>query len=157
MARGFDLKAFVNAWNTHDPDRIAEFYSEDAEIYVPPDKEPYRGRAGVRENVKDVMGGMEDVNGDVEWSVQDERHVTALVHISGRHGGDMPVSSERIIPATNKNVRFLAGLFLELDDQGLIKREIDLVDNLGLLQQVGAMPAASGAEATSKSPTILGP
>lgn len=140
MAQRFDVKAFSNAWNTHQPDRILEFYSDDAEIIVPPDTDAYRGKQGVRENIQEVMKGMEDINGDVQWSTQEGDKVAMLVEVTGKHTGPLPVSSQHVIPPTHKKVRFMVGIFLTLDGNGKIKREIDLADNLGMLAQVDAMP-----------------
>lgn len=146
MTGAFDLRGFVNAWNTQSIDRILEFYAEDAEMIVPPDTEPYRGKEGIRRNFEDVTGGLDDMNGDVAWSIQDGNRVSLLVHLSGRHTGEMVVSDELKVPATQRDVRVMMGMFLELDDKGKIKREIDLVDNLGILQQVGAMERMMSGE-----------
>lgn len=139
MPAPFDVRSFLTAWNTHQPERILEFYSDDAEIHVPPDPEPYRGKEGVRQNVRDVMEGMGDLNGDLRWSAQEQNRVAMLVQISGRHTGPLHVSESRIIPPTDRRVDFQAALFLELDARGKVKREVDIVDNLSLLEQVGAM------------------
>lgn len=139
MPAKFDIKGFMDAWNTHDANRIAEYYAEDTEILVPPDTEPYRGKDGVRQNVKDVTGGLEDVNADIAWTAQEGNKVCALIHVTGRHAGEMVISDKVKIPATNKDVRFMATILLDIDDKGKIKRETDIVDNVSLLQQVGAM------------------
>lgn len=129
----------MDAWNTNDANRILEFYADDCEIIVPPDTESYRGKDGVRQNVKDVTAGLEDVNGDVAWSVHQGNKVAALVHVSGKHSGEMVVSDKLKIPATSRDVKFQVAMLIDLDEQGKVKREIDLVDNVSLLQQVGAM------------------
>lgn len=154
---GFDIKAFTNAWNTQQIDRIVEFYADDAELVVLPDTEPYRGKDGIRQNLQEVFRGIHDLNGDVEWSVQQGNKVAVLVRISGKHGGPMTVSEDTVIPATNKPVNFKLGVFVDLDSNGKIRREVDVVDNLTLLEGVGALPeiegTMSGQKATGARPT----
>lgn len=143
MAQKFDVKGLVTAWNTHNADRICEYYADDAEVIVPPDAEAYRGKEGVRRNVEEVTKGIEDLNCDLAWSVQEGARVSALMHITGRHTGEMVVSDRLKIAATNRDIKFMLGMFIELDDKGKIRRETDIADNVGILQQVGAMERLS--------------
>lgn len=149
---GFDIKAFTNAWNTQQTDRILEFYADDAEMVVLPDTEPYRGKNGIRQNLQEVFRGIHDLNGDVEWSVQQGTKAAVLVRISGKHAGPMTVSEDTVIPASNKPVNFKLGIFLDLDANGKIKREVDVVDNITLLESVGALPEIQGAPTGQKTP-----
>lgn len=144
MTTNFDVKAYANAWNAGSESRVLEFYADDAELIVPPDDTPYKGRSEIGRNYREVTGGIKDLNGDLEWSVQQGDRVAALVHVTGRHAGELVVSDEMKIPATDNKLDFRLGVFLELDAQGKIKREIDLADNVGILMQVGAFEGAGG-------------
>lgn len=139
MAQAFDLQSFMNAWNSQQTERILGFYADDAELYVPPDTEPYRGKDAIRRNISEVVQGIGDVNGDIVSVVQDSRKVAALVIVTGKHTGDLVVSEDQVIPATGRDLRFQMSVFIELDDDGKIRRETDIADNLSILQQVGAL------------------
>jgi steroid delta-isomerase-like uncharacterized protein len=123
-------------WNKGRFDRFEEFMGKDL---VP------HGAAGVTdvENAKQSAAGFRSAFPDVQVSLEDEiaegDKVVARFTISGTHQGDLPG-----LPATGKKAvwsgitifRVVGGKIVEFWLQG---------DNLGMMQQLGAIPTPQAA------------
>lgn len=151
MDKPFDIRSYAAAWNTHAVDKIADFYSDDAELVALPNPEPYRGRDGVRRNVQETLRGIPDVNGDVTWIAQEGDKVAIRVHVTGTHSGPLELSPGRVIEPTNRRVDFVLTSLLDLDARGKIRRETQVADTTTLLMQVGVLAEEGARQPTGRS------
>ena len=71
------LDAYVEAWNTYDPDKIGALYAENAtEQYHPYDADPVRGRTAIVENWLKYRDDPGTYSGQYEpWAVDGNRAV----------------------------------------------------------------------------------
>ncbi len=78
-----------------------------------------------------------DMTFAIETVVADENHVAVRFTIEGRHAGDALG-----VPATGRRVRF-SGMVLYRMKDGRIAETWLHPDNLSILEQIGALPAAA--------------
>lgn len=143
--QNFDPRDLINAWNTHSADKVVEHYADDAELVAPDSKETLRGKDAIRQNIQGWMKGFPDVTGDIETTVHSGQNVALLVHFSGTHKGEMELAPGAKLAPTNKKVETPVGMFLTLDQNGKITKEVDVMDIAAMVRQLGVPPEKLGA------------
>jgi hypothetical protein len=123
------------AWQTHDPDRLASLFSEDA-VYVERPyerKATYRGRKEIHEYwTKQVVGKQSDIrffNARDDLVLDAERRRATVkwfasfdnaVAVRPAPGGMGQKQKQKVVTETKERVRFVQLAMLHFDDQGKI-------------------------------------
>jgi steroid delta-isomerase-like uncharacterized protein len=115
---------------------IDEVYAPDYVLHDPSLPEPVQGLEGVHEFIAAVTAAFPDGQATVEDLVAEEDRVVQRVTYRGTHQGEFLG-----VPATGKAVSVWVMVISRIAD-GKIAEEWQLVDGLGLMQQLGALPAA---------------
>ena len=130
----------IDYWNAHD-DRYYEVYADGVVAHgFPPDVTPDI------DGIRAMFGGMwvafPDLHGDLQHLVLEED--TAAVHfrVTGMHEGEFMG-----IPPTGKRIDIEVMAFLRFTDEGKIAERWTVMDQVGMLNQLGAMPPPSEAPA----------
>jgi steroid delta-isomerase-like uncharacterized protein len=127
---------FLEFINTASVELADEVISPDAIFYVPGHPEPMRGRTGYLAIVSMMRIGFPDVQWQLDETIAENDKVAARFTMRGTHQGVFfgiaPTGKKIAIRAINF-YRFLDGQIIE---------EYGQPDLLGLLQQIGAFPAA---------------
>jgi steroid delta-isomerase-like uncharacterized protein len=105
-------------------------------IHAPED---YEGVDGLLAMVEPVKAGLPDLAVTIDAQFADGDYVTTLFTARGTHDGNLFGN-----PATGRSVE-LSGITVSRCADGRIAEEWELVDALGVLQQIGAMPAPAEA------------
>jgi len=140
MPSKFRFQDYVNAWNSHDIERLMSFYADDVEV-VTDAPQPIRGKAKMREGIERTLRAFPDANGDVAKLVENDQAAAAVIRITGTHKGDWIFPNGGAFPATNKKVDYPMASFVDLDASGRIKRETDIADMATVFRQLGVNPA----------------
>lgn len=143
--KDFDVQEYLNAWNTHDVDRLLEHYADDFEMVdANTGRVVAQGKAALRESVEAVLRAFPDINGDVASAAVGERDVAILTHITGTNTGDYtPPAPQAPYRATGKRVDYALASFFTLDESRKIAREADVMDMALFLKQLGVGEAAA--------------
>ncbi len=131
---------YLDAWNSHDTDRILSFMADDCTYTDVPLNESHSGAAAVR----DFVAGMaqrfsSDYRFEGGFAVVSESGYAAEWVMKGTHDGQNPR-----LPATGKPYSIRGVSIGELRD-GRIAWNTDYWSLAELLVQVGLMPAPGGA------------
>ena len=130
------MNRFVEFINTGNEDLAHEVISPDAVFHAPSHPEPLRGPDGYME----VLGMMRSAFPDVQWTLEETvtegDTVAARFTMRGTHDGEFFG-----IPATGNKISVQAMNFYYLAD-GRIVGERAQPDLLGVMQQIGALPAS---------------
>lgn len=126
---------FTDFINTASETLAAELVSPDAIFHVPGRSEPMRGPAGYLAIIQMMRGGFPDVQWTLEETVAEGDKVAARFTMRGTHLGTFFGT-----PATGKKIAVKALNIYRLAG-GQIIEETGQPDLLGLLQQIGAVPA----------------
>ncbi|MCX4766944.1 ester cyclase [Streptomyces sp. NBC_01275] len=129
------MKRFVEFINTADEDLAREVIDPDAVFHAPSHAEPLRGPEGYLEIIAMMRSAFPDVRWTLEESIAEGSTVAARFTMRGTHEGEFFG-----IPATGKKIAVQAMNFYYLAD-GRIVKERGQPDLLGLMQQIGAVPA----------------
>jgi len=126
---------FLEFINTASEKLAQELISPDAIFHVPGRSEPMRGPAGYLAIIGMMRGGFPDIQWTLEEMVAEGDRVAARFTMRGTHKG-----SFFGVPPTGKKIEVKAINFYRLRD-GKFVEETGVPDLLGLLQQIGAVPA----------------
>ena len=126
---------FTEFINTASETLAAELISPDAIFHVPGRSEPMRGPAGYLAIIQMMRGGFPDIQWTIEEMVAEGDKVAARFTMRGTHLGTFFGT-----PATGKKIAVQALNIYRLSG-GQIVEETGQPDLLGLLQQIGAVPA----------------
>jgi steroid delta-isomerase-like uncharacterized protein len=94
------------------------------------------GLAGMVQGYRDALAGL---NVTIEHQFTEGDYVATRTTIRGRHEGDLMGA-----PPTGRDVEF-SGLTISRCRDGKIEEEWELVDVVGLLRQIGALPQLAEA------------
>jgi len=128
------LAELVDAWNSHDAERVASFYSAD---YVGTDiaqAGQQRGLAGVRQTVQHYLNAFPDLKLTQEQVIVCDDRAAIKMTVHGTHQGGI-----MHIPATGRPTEIQGVVFLTFD-RGKITQASFLWDVAGFLRSVGLLP-----------------
>jgi steroid delta-isomerase-like uncharacterized protein len=130
------MSRFLEFINTASESLAQELISPDAIFHVPGSPEPMRGPAGYLAIIGMMRGGFPDIQWTLEEMVAEGDKVAARFTMRGTHQGTFFG-----VPPTGKKIAVQAMNIYRLSD-GQFVEEHGQPDMLGLLQQIGAVPAA---------------
>ena len=134
-ANRLTMSRFVDFINTASEALAQELISDDAAFFVPGRPDPVRGPAGYLEIIAMMRQGFPDIQWSLEETIAEEDKVAARFIMRGTHQGTFFGA-----PPTGRKIEVQAMNFYRLAD-GRFVEERGQPDLLGLLQQIGAVPA----------------
>jgi len=129
------MQRFTEFINTADEHLARELIAKDAVFHVPTQTAPLQGPEGYLLTIAMMRGGFPDIQWTLEEMIADGDKVAARYTMRGTHRGTFLG-----IPPTEKRIEVQAMNFYRWSD-GQIVGERGQPDMLGLLQQIGALPA----------------
>lgn len=120
-----------------DLELIDELVSEDYVLHDPNWPEEIRGRDGFRESVETIRNALPDLSVAIEHVVAEGDLVAVHYTFRGTHEGPIP---ELGLEPTGEEVE-VVGMELDRIEDGKLAETWLVNDNLGFLQQIGAVPA----------------
>lgn len=129
------MQRFLEFINTASEKLAQELISSDAIFHVPGRPEPMRGPAGYLEIIGMMRSGFPDIQWTLEEMIAEGDKVAARFMMRGTHRGTFFG-----VPPTGKTIAVQAMNFYRLSN-GQFVEERGQPDLLGLLQQIGAVPA----------------
>ncbi|MBI3943188.1 MAG: ester cyclase [Chloroflexi bacterium] len=135
--QGTVLQYAQEVWNNNNLGAIEKYIAADYVRHDPGIPLQIRGPEGIRGLVPLYRNAFPDMRFTPEVLVAGEDKVAVLWRVQGTHQGDLMG-----IPATGKSVEITAMEIFRLAD-GKIAEQWVAVDNLGMLQQVDAVPKMS--------------
>lgn len=135
-----DNKAVVRRWNeevwgARNLEVIEELIAEDAVIHDTAEPEPVRGPAGVRGSVERILTAFPDSSVELLHLVTEGHLVTAHFRATGTHEGEF----QGVEPTGNRID--VTGMSIMRIREGKIAEEWQIVDAIGILRQIEAIPA----------------
>lgn len=140
------LEALFRALSEHDVDKIIALHTPDAVFEDPFLTAPVTGRAAIAVEFTAMFRTLPDVQfpvDELELYVADSGRAVARWHFTGTMTG--PIDPPGYAPTGKK--ASVSGVCLYEFRDGLIARHTIIYDSMGLLRQVGIMPAADSAQA----------
>ena len=124
------IEEVINNKNLNAADEIV---SEDFIEHIPfPGQEP--GREGLKFALNSMFAGFPDMKWTVNEQIAEDEKVVTRFTWTGTHQGNFMG-----IPPTNKSVE-VWGIVIDVVRNGLFSESRIIMDNIGLLQQLGVMP-----------------
>ena len=129
------MQRFVQFINTADAKMATELVSAEAIFFVPGRPDPVRGPAGYLEIINMMRSGFPDIQWTLEETIAEGDKIVARYTMRGTHKGNfmgVPPAGKKIAVQALNIYRFSNGQIIEEQGQP---------DLLGLLQQIGGLPA----------------
>lgn len=124
----------TDAWNSHDPQRVAALCAADYEGENVGEATPHRGPAGMAASAAAYLAAFPDLNFTVEETVIDGDRVAQIWRTHATHRG--PLLN---IPATGRRIA-VRGASLLTFREGRLYRAVYIWDVAGLLREIGLLP-----------------
>lgn len=144
---------FDEVWNQGREETIDELFAAHGIGYGLGDTEaPIQGPAGIKPFVRNLRGALPDIHMKIEDSIAEGDKVTVRITAEGTHkGGNLGVAP------TGRRIR-IEGIVVVRIANGQIVEGWNSWDQLGLLRQIGALPAQKGPDqfTTARSSTTAG-
>ena len=126
------------AWNRGNLEIIDEIFAPDYNEHIlRPGQEP--GIEGYKQRVLTTRAAFPDLVCDVQDLIAEDDRIALRYTLRGRHDGELAG-----IPASGQRMSSDGMVFARLRDGRIIERW-QVHDDLGLLQQIGALPAADAS------------
>jgi len=144
---------FEEVWNQGREETIDELFAAHGIGYGLGDTEaPIQGPAGIKPFVRNLRGALPDIHMKIEDSIAEGDRVTVRITVEGTHkGGQLGVAP------SGRRVH-IEGIVVVRIANGQIVEGWNSWDQLGLLRQIGALPAQKGPDqfTTARSSTTAG-
>jgi steroid delta-isomerase-like uncharacterized protein len=132
---------FDEVWNQGREETIDELFAASGVGYGLGDTEtPIQGPAGVKPFVRNLRGALPDIHMTIEDIMAEGDRVTVRITAEGTHKG-----SNLGVAPTGRRVR-IEGIVIVRIANGQIVEGWNSWDQLGLLRQMGALPAQKGPD-----------
>lgn len=129
------MQRFVQFINTADVKLATALVSPNATFFVPGRKDPVSGPAGYLGIINMMRSGFPDIQWTLEETIVEGDNIVARYTMRGTHQGTFMG-----VPPTGKKIAVQALNIYRLSN-GQILEELGQPDLLGLLQQIGGLPA----------------
>jgi steroid delta-isomerase-like uncharacterized protein len=127
------VRRCVELWNERDTVAAGETYAPDY-IYHGPGGQEIRGREGIKELWAGFLAAFPDLRATIEELVAEGDKVVMRWRLRGTHKGEL----QGIAP-TNKQMEIRSIEMLRIAD-GMLAEAWDEYDQMGMMQQLGAIP-----------------
>jgi steroid delta-isomerase-like uncharacterized protein len=128
------LTELLEAWNAHNAECVASFYSADYVGVDVSESGQQRGPEGVRHTVQRYLNAFSDLHLTQEETVVNDNRAAIKVTVRGTYQGGL-----MNIPATGRTTELHGVAFLTFDN-GKITRASYLWDVAGFLRNIGLLP-----------------
>jgi steroid delta-isomerase-like uncharacterized protein len=132
---------FEEVWNQGQEETIDELFAAHGIGYGLGDTDaPVQGPAGIKPFVRNLRGALPDIHMKIEDSIAEGDKVTVRITVEGTHkGGQLGVAP------TGRRIK-IAGVVIIRIANGQLVEGWNSWDQLGLLRQIGALPAVAGPD-----------
>ncbi len=128
------INGLVDAWNSHDPGRVAAYYAPEFHGVDVAQASPIDGRQGIVTMVERYLKAFPDLRFEQEELYLDNGSAVLVWTAHGTHGG--PLMN---IPATGRRIEVRGVSILRLADNGITGARY-IWDVAGLLRNIGLLP-----------------
>jgi steroid delta-isomerase-like uncharacterized protein len=127
------------AWNKHNPAILDQLFSNDAVVHDPQNPTITKGPQGAKSTLAIYLRAFPDMKISIEREIADGDYVVQHLLATGTNTGEF-----NGMPATGKKTNTIGVMTSKIKD-GKVVEAWSLFDSLGLMQQLGVIPAPKGA------------
>ena len=129
---------FIDAFNQRDLPALEALYAEDAVTLAPSFPEPLKGREAILAVIPGLWAAFPDARWELRHPVVTSGNQAAYEVVTQMtHDGPMPMPDGTVLEATGKQLSYEIGIFLTLDDDGVIAEERGYLDTAAIATQLG--------------------
>jgi steroid delta-isomerase-like uncharacterized protein len=136
---GADVERWIEAWNSHDIDRIVDLFTDDVVMHQPQNPQPL-DKAGLSGFFGMLFGSYSDIRFELQGHTIQGRDVASWERVKGTMTGPFrdPVAGRTIEP-TGKSFDILGAMHMTYGEDHRIREVRIYWDRMQLMQQVGLL------------------
>lgn len=136
---GADIQRWLDAWNSHDIDRITDLFTDDVVMHQPQNPKPL-DKASLGQFFSMLFNAYSDIQFELQGHTIQGRDVASWEKVTGTMTGPFhdPVTGRTIEP-TDKSFSILGAMHLSYGEARKIKEVRIYWDRLLLMQQIGLL------------------
>lgn len=135
-------------WTKHNPSVLDTLFSNDAILHDPQNKTIAKGSQGAKSTLATYLKAFPDLKISIEREIAEGDYVVQHLIATGKNTGEF-----NGMPATGKTTS-VTGVMTSKFKDGKVVEAWSLFDSLGLLQQLGVVPAAQATTPTRESELV---
>jgi steroid delta-isomerase-like uncharacterized protein len=128
------ISGLVEAWNSHDAERVTEYYADDYEGQDVAEPGTQHGTTGIRQSVIRYLEAFPDIRFTATDIIEQDSRAVFVWSAGGTHKGKL-----LDIPASGRHV-FVRGVTVLTVRNGKIARALNVWDLAGLLRDIALLP-----------------
>src|SRR5262245_2018929 len=132
-------KAMVDAWNSHDVEKVLALCDENIVWNDTAIPEPRKGREGAREFYNMWHTAFPDFKLILKRTVADDANVAGELTFSGTNTGPLRMPGQADIPATQKKIAANKGSYFSRMKNGKVTEVNTYPDLAGMMAELGLM------------------
>lgn len=138
-----DVQRWIDAWNSHDLDRITALFTDDVVMHQPQNPTPL-DKAALGSFFDGLFKSYADIRFELQGHTIQGRDVASWERVTGTMTGEFhdPATGKAIAP-TGKRFDILGAMHLTYGDAGLIREVRIYWDRLLMMKQVGLIGASA--------------
>ena len=137
-------------WTKHNPSILDGLFSNDAVLHDPQNPTVAKGPQGTKSTLATYLRAFPDMKITIEREIADGDYVVQHLLATGTNTGEF-----NGMPATDKHIKVTGVMTTKIKD-GKVIEAWSLFDDLGLLQQLGVVPALQGTSKREREPELVG-
>jgi len=134
------VQEFTKGWNTANPEKIADLFTEDATYQDSGLPAAIKGRTAIKTYLQQQYATFPDSKIALQTAIVQGNRAAATGSWTGTNKGPFPTADGKSIPATNRKVSGEWAAFVTFDQKGKAKAFKLYSDNLAVFQQLGLAP-----------------
>ena len=137
-------------WTKHNPSILDGLFSNDAVLHDPHNPTVAKGPQGAKSTLATYLRAFPDMKISIEREIADGDYVVQHLLATGTNTGEF-----NGMPATDKHMK-VTGVMTSKVKDGKVIEAWSLFDDLGLLQQLGVVPALQSTSKREREPELVG-
>jgi steroid delta-isomerase-like uncharacterized protein len=134
------VQEITKVWNTANPTKIAELFTEDGTFQDPGTPTAIKGKTAIKTYLEQQYASFPDSQIALQTAIVQGNKGAATGTWTGTNKGPLPTPDGKSIPATNKKVSGEWAAFVTFNADGKVKAFKLYADNLAVFQQLGLAP-----------------
>jgi steroid delta-isomerase-like uncharacterized protein len=134
------IESMNEAWNTHDVEKIAEHFAEEATFQDPLTPAAVKGKAQLKAHLTGLFTAFPDFHVKLGEVIVSGDSAVSINTATGTNTGPMVAPGGKHIPATNRKLTHEAAIHIQTDGKGKVVKARVYGDSLTIFQQLGLAP-----------------
>ncbi len=129
------MQSYLEAWNSHDPDRVADFFALDGVYDDRGAAVVAHGQAAIRDHIASVMSAFPDLEFELVRAAHGDDFTAGEWAATMTHSGELDG-----LRATGRRIQSSGVDLAMLDEGGKVRHLVSYYDGAAIMRELGLLP-----------------